>query len=78
MVDMISRKKGRTDRGHGSPYDRGAADSWYGRKPMPHYYKGDSYNSELVHADDMKEEELCAYWQGYDDNESDPDARKYW
>ena len=68
----------RTDRGHGSPYDRGAADSWYGRKPMPHYYKGDSYNSELVHADDMKEEEMCEYWQGYNDNESNPDARKYW
>jgi hypothetical protein len=66
----------RTDRNHGSPYDRGSADSWYGRKPNPHYYKGDSYNSELVLADDMKEEELCAYWQGYDDNEADPDARK--
>jgi len=72
------RGKCRLDRGHGSPYDRGAADSWYGRTPQPHYYEGDTYSSTLVKADDMKEQELCEYWQGYNDNESNPDARKYW
>lgn len=71
-------KKERTDRGHGSPYDRGAADSWYGRTPVPHYFEEGSYNSTRYSAEDMTEKELADYWQGWEDNESDPDARKEW
>ena len=71
-------KKERTDRGHGSPYDRGAADSWYGRTPVPHYFEEGSYNSTRYSAEDMTEKELTDYWQGWEDNESDPDARKEW
>jgi len=26
------------DRSHGSPFDRGAADSWYSRPQEPHWY----------------------------------------
>ena len=71
-------KTERTDRGHGSPYDRGAADSWYGRTPVPHYFEEASYSSTRYSADDMSEKELADYWQGWEDNESDPDARKEW
>ena len=41
-------KTERIDRGHGSPYDRGTADSWYSRTPKPHYFEGDTYYSPKV------------------------------
>jgi hypothetical protein len=58
----------RLDREHGSPYDRGSADSYYGRRRNPHYYKGDTARSELV--TELTEEELVEYHQGFDDNEA--------
>jgi len=33
---------------HGSPFDRGNADSWYGREPDPHWYPEGTYNGERV------------------------------
>lgn len=53
---------------HGSPYDRGAADSYYGRPRNPHYYPEGTYNGQEV--TDLTSEELEAYNAGYDDNES--------
>ena len=61
----------RIDRGHGSPYDRGAADSYYRRGIKPHYFNGSTYSSEKVEKDDMTKEEILEYMQGYNDNESD-------
>ena len=29
---------------HGSPFDRGSADSWYGRERKPHFYPNGTYN----------------------------------
>ena len=52
--------------GHGGPWDRGSADAAYGRKSNPHYYVGASYSSELVPAEEMTEEELAAYKDGYE------------
>jgi len=54
---------------HGGPYDRGSADSYYGRPRIPHYYTGDTYNSKLVTVDNMTKEEIEAYNKGYNDNE---------
>jgi hypothetical protein len=54
---------------HGSPYDRGAADSYYERGRNPHYFIGDSYNSPRVTYKDMTPDEVEAYNAGYDDNE---------
>lgn len=48
---------------HGGAYDRGSADAWYGRDYQPHYFKGDSYNSERIEA--LTSEELDAYNAGY-------------
>ena len=42
MLLEMKVKTERTDRGHGSPYDRGTADSWYGRTPAPHYFEADT------------------------------------
>lgn len=58
------------DMRHGGPYDRGSADRYYGRSWNPHYYKGDTYNSDLVSYESMTAEELTAYTAGYE-NETD-------
>ena len=57
------------DSRHGGPFDRGSADSWYSRGYNPHYYKGDSYNSDRVERDDMTAEEIEQYYAGYEWNE---------
>jgi len=59
---------------HGSPQDRGSADAYYGRAYDPHYYVGDSLQSERVGKESMSEGEIKAYRYGYD-NEED---RKDW
>ena len=74
---MVDRKE-RLDRGHGSPYDRGCADSWYGRNPRPHYFIGATYASKRMSHLDMSEKEVREYWRGYDDNEDDLMKRKDW
>jgi len=53
------------DQRHGGPFDRGAADSHYRQRPKPHYFKGGSFMSEQVTADQMTVEELRAYFAGY-------------
>jgi hypothetical protein len=52
---------------HGSPFDRGGADSYYGRGRDPHYYPNGSYNGEPVV--ELTAEELEAYNAGFDHNE---------
>ena len=63
------------DRKHGSPYDRGSADSYYGRGFQPHYYKGDTYFSERVET--LTREQLDEYTQGYQDNEEYGDKKDW-
>ena len=60
---MITNEQDR----HGSPKDRGQADYYYGRLWSPHYYKGDSFSSELVEHKEMTEEEVNQYTEGYQD-----------
>jgi len=55
---------------HGGAYDRGSADSYYRRGFNPHYFKGDTYNSDRVEAKDMTQDELDAYAEGYSKNET--------
>lgn len=65
------------DKRHGGPFDRGSADSYYGRGYNPHYYVGDTYNSKRVLEEQMTEDELAAYHVGYTWNEMYGD-RKEW
>ena len=60
----------RLDRGHGSPYDRGAADSYYRRDFNPHYFVGDTYRSQEITLVVMTGEEFDEYARGYKDNEA--------
>jgi hypothetical protein len=62
---------------HGGAYDRGCMDSYYRRGFNPHYYTGTSFNSTRIDLEDMSVEEVCAYTQGYNDNEHDMNWKDY-
>lgn len=52
---------------HGSLFDRGSADSYYGRKQSPHWYpKGTGMGEPVV---DLTPEEVVEYIAGYEENE---------
>ena len=57
------------DQFHGSPFDRGSADSWYSRPQDPHWYPQGSYKGTRVEAQDMTIAEMRAYYAGYEYNE---------
>jgi hypothetical protein len=52
---------------HGGLFDRGSADSYYGRPRDPHYWPEGSYNGEPVES--LTEAEIEEYLAGYDHNE---------
>jgi hypothetical protein len=52
---------------HGSLFDRGSADSYYGRPQEPHWYPEGSYNGNIV--TDLTPAEVQEYLAGYDHNE---------
>lgn len=53
------------DQRHGGPYDRGSCDAYYSRPYDPHYYVGNTYNSERVDLANMTAEEITAYTAGF-------------
>lgn len=65
------------DTRHGGPWDRGSADSYYGRPFNPHYYVGNTGTSELVEMAAMTAEEIVAYTAGYQDNEANGDKKEW-
>ena len=55
------------DRKHGCPFDRGGADSYYGRSSSPHYWpEGTGHGIKVV---DLTDEEVQQYLEGWDENE---------
>ena len=65
------------DQRHGGPFDRGAADSYYGRGYNPHCYEGDTAMSPRIERDLMTKEDIQAYTAGYLFNEKSGD-KKMW
>lgn len=65
------------DQRHGGPYDRGTADSYYGREYWPHYFVGDTHNSRRVDLEQMTAHEIIAYTAGYRDNEANGDKKEW-
>tara|TARA_R110000822_G_scaffold45142_2_gene120898 strand:+ start:498 stop:713 length:216 start_codon:yes stop_codon:yes gene_type:complete len=55
-----------------SPYDRGSADAYYGRRPDPHWYPEGIVRGLRV--TDMTEEQVADYYRGYEQEED----RKEW
>lgn len=54
------------DRSHGSPYDRGSADSYYGRKRDPHKWPEGTYIGIRVGVENLTQGEIDAYNLGYE------------
>jgi hypothetical protein len=65
------------DRTHGSPFDRGSADSHYGRPQDPHWYPEGSYRGDRIEPENMSIAEMRAYFMGYEFNERFGDKKNY-
>ena len=65
------------DKVHGGPFDRGSADSYYGRPVDPHYWPEGTYNGRRRELSEMSAEEVQAYLAGYEWNEQFGD-KKMW
>ena len=60
---------------HGSLYDRGSADSYYGRPTDPHWYPEGTYNGERQEA--LTRAEVEEYLDGYEYNEKFGDKKDW-
>lgn len=60
---------------HGSLYDRGSADSYYGRVPSPHYGGVGGESGERVQVRDKAS--VDEYMAGYNYNEQYGDKKNY-
>lgn len=60
---------------HGGCFDRGSADSYYGRPRDPHKYPMGTGHGDKV--TDLTEAELEAYHAGYDYNEEYGDKKSW-
>jgi hypothetical protein len=65
------------DERHGGPYDRGTADSYYGRDYMPHYFVRDTHRSPRIDMAQMTAQEIVAYTAGYTNNEANGDKKEW-
>jgi len=74
---MQEMNKAGYDERHGGPYDRGSADSYYGRPFNPHFYVGATMTSPRVEMACMTAEEIAAYTAGYRDNEQFGDKKNW-
>lgn len=57
------------DKRHGGPWDRGGADSYYRREFNPHYYVGATQQSELIPQEQMTQQQIDEYTDGFYYNE---------
>jgi hypothetical protein len=62
---------------HGGPFDRGSADSYYGRDFSPHYFTGGTYMSDEVALGEMTPDEIVEYTKGYNYNEQYGDKKDW-
>ncbi len=62
---------------HGNPFDRGSADSYYGRGAKPHWYPEGTGHGEPITEERMTAEEIEAYYAGYDYNEQYGDKKDW-
>mgnify|MGYP001563137367 FL=1 len=70
-IDIVNElgESGTYDQTHGYPYDRGGADSYYGREFDPHYWPEGTGVGVRVEMKDMTPLDITAYTKGYNDNE---------
>ena len=60
---------------HGGLFDRGSADSYYGRPRDPHYWpRGTGYGQKVT---DLNQLEIAEYLAGYEHNEQYGDKKSW-
>lgn len=69
--------KQRYDQRHGSPFDRGSADSYYGRGRDPHWWPQGTGHGERISQSQMTPAEVQAYLAGYQYNEQFGDKKDW-
>ena len=62
---------------HGSPFDRGSADSYYGRPQSPHKYPNGTGNAPRIEASELTLQEMREYFRGYEYNECFGDKKNW-
>jgi len=65
------------DASHGSPFDRGSADSWYSRPMVPHKGGVGGDSGLRIEAQDLSLAEMRAYYKGYEYNEQHGDKKSW-
>jgi hypothetical protein len=75
MFTLESRKN--YDQRHGGPFDRGSADSYYGRVREPHFYVQGTSTSPRINEGEMTSAEVQAYLAGYQWNEQFGDKKSW-
>ena len=60
---------------HGSLFDRGQADSYYGRYAQPHWFPQGSYQGDPV--TELNQAEIDEYLSGYEWNELHGDKKSW-
>ena len=62
---------------HGSPFDRGSADSYYGRIRNPHKGGVGGDSGPRIESNEMTLQEIADYGAGYNYNEQFGDKKNY-
>ena len=62
---------------HGSPFDRGSADSYYGRPQVPHKYPNGTGNAPRIESPELTLAEMREYYRGYEYNECFGDKKDW-
>ena len=62
---------------HGDPFDRGSADSYYGRIRNPHKGGVGGDSGPRIESNEMTSQEIADYGAGYNYNESTGDKKEY-
>ena len=65
-----------SDDTHGGPYDRGGADSYYGRAKEPHFYPQGTYNGKRVEEFEMTQEQIDRLFHAFTQADAST-TRKY-
>ena len=66
-----------TNHEHGSPWDRGSADSYYRRARQPHWWPQGTGHGTRIEQADMTAEQIIEYNEGYDWNEAHGDKKNW-
>ncbi len=77
QVTIIEFRGEKYEQQHGNPFDRGSADSYYGRPEDPHWYPEGTYKGTRIESENMTMAELRAYYAGYEYNEQFGDKKDW-